>query len=117
MNPNNSAWSFCFNEVELFFNISCPHHQIFKNRNLGDFITFIVNPRENFDYAANGNKKQGVNVREIIRNRVKQYNNDYLLQSLGFFGSKDNFEWKQYTLDELSIYQTRNIFTMPFNNL
>lgn len=60
MNPNNSTWSFCFNEVELFFNISCPHHQIFKNRNLGDFITFIVNPRENFDYVANGNKKQGV---------------------------------------------------------
>ncbi len=57
-NPNDSAWSFCFNAVELFFNISCPHHQIFKNRNLGDFITFIVNPRENFDYVAKGDKKQ-----------------------------------------------------------
>ncbi len=87
-NPNDSAWSFCFNEVELFFNISCPCHQIFKNRNLGNFIAFVVNPRENFDYVASGSKKQGVNVREIIRNRVKKYNNGYLPQSLGFFWFK-----------------------------
>ncbi|RDU60624.1 YqcI/YcgG family protein [Helicobacter sp. MIT 14-3879] len=87
MNPNDSRWSFCFNEVELFFNVSCPHHKIFRNRNLGD-IAFVINPRENFDYVASGGKKQGIHIREIIRDRVKKYNNNYLPKDLGFFGFK-----------------------------
>ncbi|RDU59005.1 YqcI/YcgG family protein, partial [Helicobacter sp. MIT 14-3879] len=56
-------------------------------------------------------KKQGVSVREIIRNRVKKYNNGYLPQSLGFFGSKDNFEWKQYALDENYLHTKQETFS------
>ncbi|MBR7059391.1 MAG: YqcI/YcgG family protein [Neisseriaceae bacterium] len=56
--PQSSGFTFCFNKVQLFFNVSCPHHIVLKNRNLGDNITFIVNPRENFDFVAPNNTKK-----------------------------------------------------------
>lgn len=56
-----------------FFNVSCPHHKILKNRNLGDFITFVINPRENFDYVAPKNSEKGRKIRKTIRDRVVKF--------------------------------------------
>jgi len=99
-NPNRHNWTFCFNKIELFFNVSTPHYEILKNRNLGSYITFVVNPRENFDFVASNETKQGRKMREIIRKRVKNYNSGILPNELGFFGDESKFEWKQYVLNE-----------------
>lgn len=98
--PNNSRWTFCFDGVQLFFNMSCPAHMALKSRNLGDRITLIVNPRENFDLIANRHSAKGVRVRQTIRERVETYNGAPVPKELGFFGSPGNLEWRQYQLDE-----------------
>ncbi|MFW1675384.1 YqcI/YcgG family protein [Acinetobacter baumannii] len=98
--PNDSQWTFCFDEVQLFFNMSCPHHEYLKSRNLGTHITFVVNPRQNFDAIASMNSAKGLSIRQSIRERVRQYNNGYVPSELGFFGDDNNLEWKQYQLNE-----------------
>ena len=74
-NPDNSKWSFCFNDVELFINISCPNHHHVKSRNLGDNIVFVINPRIHFDIVAGMNDPKGLKIRQTIRERSKKYNN------------------------------------------
>ncbi|HGG6556696.1 TPA: YqcI/YcgG family protein [Salmonella enterica subsp. diarizonae serovar 61:i:z] len=98
--PECSEWTFCFNDIELFINISCPGHKKIISRNLGDNIIFVVNPRKHFDIVANANDPKGVKIREKIRSRVKIYNNDDSPLELGFYGDHNNREWKQYALHE-----------------
>lgn len=98
--PNDSQWTFCFDEVQLFFNMSCPNHDYLKSRNLGTHITFVVNPRQNFDAIASMNSPKGLSIRQTIRERVRQYNDGFVPSELGFFGEDSNLEWKQYQLNE-----------------
>lgn len=100
MNMQDSGWTFCFNGVELFINISSIYHQNMKSRNLGNKLNFVVNPRKIFDIVANGNEVSGMKMRQMIRNRVKSYNTGLTALSLGSFGDESNFEWKQYQLTE-----------------
>lgn len=100
-NANDPQWTFCFNQMQLFFNVSCPHHKILKNRNLGSHLAFVINPRENFDFVANYKDKKGVGIRTLIQQRLKKFNKGFLPKELGFFGKKENLEYKQYTLSEL----------------
>lgn len=111
INPYSSNFSFCFNGVQIFFNVSTPHHKVLKNRNLGHYIVFIVNPRENFDFVAPNNSEKGVKTRKLIRNRVLSYNNEVIPSELGFFSDSNNFEWKQYTLPEPNV---ENLKECPF---
>lgn len=97
---NDTLWTFCFNEVELFFNISNPHHIFLKSRNLGEYITFIINPRNNFDFIASKSDPKGIKIRKKIRERVCLYNDGIIPTELGFFGDDGNYEWKQYQLHE-----------------
>jgi len=109
--PNDSQWTFCFNEEQLFFNMSCPKQLKLKSRNLGRHITFVVNPRKNFDAIASLNSKKGIMVRQTIRNRVKNYNDGFVPSELGFFGDEKNLEWMQYQLHEP---EGKNAFTVHF---
>lgn len=96
----NEEWSFCFNGLPLFVNISCPQHKLMKSRNLGDYVVLVINPRENFDEVASLSSKGGKSVRENIRNRIKVYNNGYVPATLGVYGEEGNYEWRQYQLEE-----------------
>ena len=95
--PSDPNWCFCFNGVQTFINMSSSSHQILKSRNLGDNLVFVVNPRENFDFVASGEK--GKKIRTQIRNRVSSYNNGYVPPELGFYGDGSK-EWLQYQLEE-----------------
>ena len=64
LDTDSPQWCFCFQDIELFINVSCPHHDMYKNRNLGAYIAFVINPRENFDFVASGSKKSGIRVIE-----------------------------------------------------
>ncbi len=96
----NEKWSFCFNGLPLFVNISCPQHKLMKSRNLGDYVVLVINPRENFDEVASLSSKGGRSVRETIRNRIKMYNDGVVPSTLGVYGEKGNYEWRQYQLEE-----------------
>ncbi|ECE0486474.1 YqcI/YcgG family protein [Salmonella enterica subsp. enterica] len=97
-NPDSVDWSFCFNGVQFFINMSVKDHRILRNRNLGSHLTFVINARENFDAVANGNTTGGRIIRERIRDRVRIYNGGVLPSELGFYGQ--DLEWEQYQLAE-----------------
>lgn len=99
--PDHHGWTFCFNGVQLFVNISAPGHRILKSRNLGEYVCLVVNPREIFDIVAPGGTKKGNKIRDEIRARIARFNGtDVSPSELGSFGDEDSFEWKQYQLYE-----------------
>ncbi|MBA1200996.1 YqcI/YcgG family protein [Pseudomonas capeferrum] len=98
--PDDTQWSFCYAGMPLFINMSFPGHVHMKSRNLGDAIAFVINPRESFDEVASATTESGQRIRARIRERVREYNEGVMPESLGFFGQEDNFEWKQYQLQE-----------------
>jgi len=77
-----------------------PGHERMKSRNLGQHITFVINPRENFDEVADTRSESGRRIRARIRERVHHYNDGVVPDTLGAFGDADNYEWKQYQLQE-----------------
>ncbi|QNK65928.1 LysE family transporter [Variovorax sp. PAMC26660] len=98
--PNDPLWTYCFNGVQLFFNISSPAHRALRSRCLSSHLNLIVNPRENFDVVASAQDRGGQLVRQKIRDRVRAYNAGFVPAELGFFGEHGNFEWKQFQLNE-----------------
>ena len=100
LDSGSHKWCLCFNQVQLFVNISASEHKVLKSRNLGQNISLVINPREIFDYIAPLDKPKGLKIRNKIRQRVVDYNNEDYPKELGFFGDKNNLEWKQYQLFE-----------------
>lgn len=100
LEPNHHEWCLCFNGVQLFVNISSSKHKILKSRNLGSNLCLVINPREIFDIVAPLNMPKGKKIREKIRGRIEKYNGVPRPEELGFFGDKNNLEWKQYQLNE-----------------
>ncbi|CAK16120.1 YqcI/YcgG family protein [Pseudomonas entomophila] len=98
--PHDAHWSFCFAGMPLFINMSFPGHLQMKSRNLGKHIAFVINARESFDEVASAQTESGQRIRARIRDRVRHYNDGVMPDTLGFFGHGDNFEWKQYQLQE-----------------
>ncbi|MCW4446255.1 YqcI/YcgG family protein [Vibrio splendidus] len=43
IDPEASKWTYCFNGVELFINMSSDKHQVLRNRNLGSRLNFVIN--------------------------------------------------------------------------
>ncbi|WP_194788496.1 YqcI/YcgG family protein [Pseudomonas sp. UFMG81] len=100
LDPHDNQWSFCFAGMPLFINMSFPAHRLMKSRNLGKHITWVINPRESFDEVASASTESGQRIRARIRERVHHYNDGVMPNALGFFGQHDNYEWKQYQLQE-----------------
>lgn len=100
LSPDHPDWCFCFNGVQLFVNMSSPEHRVLRNRNLGQYLTFVINPRENFDIVASLSNRSGRLVRNNIRSRVAAWNGGVIPPELGFYGEEDNREWTQYQLHE-----------------
>ncbi|UAW99909.1 YqcI/YcgG family protein [Halopseudomonas nanhaiensis] len=100
VSPDSPQFTFCFQGVQLFINISCPSHSQMRSRNLGNLVTFVVNPRENFDHVAGADTVSGLKIRDKIRSRVRQFNKGFFPHSLGFYGDAESLEWRQYQLEE-----------------
>ena len=105
-------WSFCFDNVPLFVNMSFPKHKIMRSRNLGERIVFVINPRENFDFVAPGATLSGRRIRARIRARSIDYNKGVETAALGAYGDQGSLEIKQYQLEELGSLSYSNC---PFN--
>ncbi len=93
------GWTFCFNGVSLFVNMSCPAHVNRKSRNVGDSFAFILQPRAGFDEVA-GNNPKGNQVRRMIRARIGRYDTIGPSPALGSYGDGATLEWKQYALQD-----------------
>lgn len=100
LDPDDAQWCFCFNGVQLFINMSSAIHTKMKSRNLGPYLTLVINPRENFDAVASIHTRSGRLIRERIRAKVAAFNDGVVPSELGFYGETENKEWKQYQLSE-----------------
>ncbi|MGB5149438.1 MAG: YqcI/YcgG family protein [Mycobacterium sp.] len=98
LDPESPGWSMCFAGMPLFCNISSPAHSLRKSRNLGRYLTIVINPRERFDQFA-GDTVSGRNTRRRIRTRVASYDLLPPSPALATYGS-GQLEWKQYGLHE-----------------
>lgn len=92
-------WSFCFGGEQVFSNVSHPAHRLHRSRNLGDSLTFVMQPRKSFDLVAGSNHKGRV-VRSVIRARAARYEGQPASADLGFFGTPGNREWRQMAARE-----------------
>lgn len=100
VNPETPEWTYHFAGLSFFINMSFPRHTAMRSRSLGEHIVFVVNPRENFDEVASAQEESGRRVREKIRQRIADYNDGVVPDTLGFFGDRNSLEWKQYQLYE-----------------
>ncbi len=105
-------WSFCFDGVPMFVNISCPAHTSRRSRNLGESLTLVMQPRAAFDEIA-GNTPAGHQVRRRIRARIQKYDLIGPSPALGAYGDRKNREWAQYGLEEQN---TEIPTTCPYKN-
>lgn len=96
--PETRFWSFCFDGMQLFVNMSAPAHDRRKSRNLGRHLTLVINPRERFDLVA-GNTPEGRRVRTRIRERAARYDGLEHSPLLGSYTIGD-LEWVQYALPD-----------------
>jgi len=96
--PHSPFWSMCFGGVQIFVNMSNPAHQTRRSRNLGQALTFVINPRERFDRVA-GDNPQGWKIRQMVRDRIEAYDGLSHSPALGSFEAGE-IEWWQYGLTE-----------------
>lgn len=97
--PQSPAWSFCWDGVPLFVNISAAGHQRRRSRHLGRHLTLVIQPRDAFDTIAGDNPK-GRALREQIRDRIEPYDGQPASPLLGTYGRPECLEWVQYALPE-----------------
>ncbi|WP_066172392.1 YqcI/YcgG family protein [Bacillus marinisedimentorum] len=96
--PHESAWEFCFHGERYFVYCGTPAHQ---NRNSRSFPYFMLalTPRWVLqEFMENGEK--AAKVKRSIRKRLEAYDHVPAHPDLKFYGSDENFEWKQYFLSD-----------------
>jgi uncharacterized protein len=96
--PDDPLWTFCFNKMEIFINITSPVLGKHKSRVLSDSLVFTIQPRTNFDIVAGKDKPFGLAVRNKIRERWMKYDGLESAHDLTMYGDQNNREWKQYFL-------------------
>ncbi|MDN4527684.1 YqcI/YcgG family protein [Fictibacillus fluitans] len=94
--PHQALWEFCFHGEPYFMYCGTPAH---VNRNSRYFPCFIlaITPRwvlERF----NASPSRASKIKQRIRERLKKYDAVDIHQDLKMYGSKYNYEWKQYFL-------------------
>lgn len=99
--PTHPEWSMCFAGMQLFVNMSSPHHIARRSRDLGRHLVMVINPRERFDVFA-GNTPSGRNTRSKIRERIERYDGMPHAPQLGWFGT-GSLEWTQYGLPDSNV--------------
>ena len=97
--PEDTKWSFCWDGVPLFVNISASAHKRRKSRRLGRHLALVIQPRDAFDSIA-GNTPSGRKLREKIRKRIKPYDGVSACPLLGTYGESGSLEWLQYAIPD-----------------
>lgn len=97
--PEDRHWSFCWDGVPLFVNISASAHRERRSRRLGGHLALVIQPRDAFDTIA-GDTPRGRQVRAQIRARIETYDGMPASPRLGTYGQGESLEWVQYALPD-----------------
>lgn len=94
--PSHHAWEFCYSGHPYFAFCGTPAHQVRRSRRTPCFlITF--QPRWVFE-EINDSTAFGRNMKNLIRQKLVEYDGVPAHPSLKWYGQTDNLEWEQYFL-------------------
>ncbi len=99
VDPEDPAWEFCYQGVEMFVVCACPSFGKRRSRNLGPGMVLLFQPRSVFIDRIT-NKVIGRRAREQVRKRLQVWDEISAHPDLGFYGEPGNLEWKQYFLPD-----------------
>ncbi|MCD7036075.1 YqcI/YcgG family protein [Metabacillus sp. GX 13764] len=97
-NPMDSAWEYCFCGEQYFVYCGTPAHTSRKSRSF-PYLMLAITPRWVLD-VFNAKPAFASRVKENIRNRLENYDAVPAHPDLNQYGNDDNFEWKQYFLND-----------------
>lgn len=98
MDPHDQAWEFCFDGEPYFAFCATPAHRLRKSRSF-PYLMLAFQPRWVFD-EINSSTTLGQKLKKVIRNRLVKYDGIKPHSALKWYGQQDNYEWKQYFLNE-----------------
>lgn len=94
--PSRPDWALTVSGVPLFINVSSPRHRRRHSRNVGPVLTLVCQARASFDTKG----RSSAGVREHIRSRLREYDDEPPHPALGSFGRAGNREAWQYFLGD-----------------
>jgi uncharacterized protein len=94
--PEDHTWEFCFNKERYFFYCATPAHEKRKSRHF-PFFMLAITPRWVLEKFSSSEEK-AIKVKELIRERLIDYDSVPPHPNLKWYGQSDNHEWKQYYL-------------------
>ncbi|WP_310832117.1 YqcI/YcgG family protein [Paenibacillus pedocola] len=98
LDPDQNVWEYCFGNEQYFMYCATPAHKRRQSRHFPYFI-FAITPRWVLTQF-NKNAAAAAQIKKKIRERITEYDETGVHPDLNFYGSEDNFEWKQYFLSD-----------------
>ncbi|MEH7884995.1 YqcI/YcgG family protein [Bacillus sp. JJ1609] len=98
VDPEDSAWEFCFHGEQYFMYCATPAHEKRKSRHFPCFMLAIT-PRWVLT-EFNSSPAAAAKIKANIRKRLEHYDSSPIHPDLNSYGNDDNFEWKQYFLHD-----------------
>jgi FPC/CPF motif-containing protein YcgG len=99
VDPENPAWEFCYQGIEMFVVCALPSFSRRRSRNLGPGMVLLFQPRSVFIDKIT-NKAISLKARQQVRKRLAAWDQIGAHPDLGVHGDPDNREWKQYFLPD-----------------
>ncbi|WP_423406662.1 YqcI/YcgG family protein [Heyndrickxia sp. MSNUG] len=98
VDPEDSAWEFCFHGEQYFMYCATPAHEKRKSRHFPCFMLAIT-PRWVLT-EFNSSPAAAAKIKASIRKRLEHYDSTPIHPDLNSYGNDENFEWKQYFLHD-----------------
>ena len=97
--PSDHRWEFCYGGTLFFVVALAPSYVLRKSRNMGPGLILLFQPRDVFANPATG-EDVGQEARDLIRRRLREWDDVEVHPDLGTFGDPEKHEWKQYFLSD-----------------
>lgn len=96
--PLHHEWEFCFNGQPYFISCATPAHKLRKSRHFSTLL-MAFQPRWIFD-EINDSTVLGRKLKNLIRQRISDYDAIPAHPDLKWYGQEDSYEWRQYFLSD-----------------
>lgn len=94
VDPGHHLWEYCFEGEQYFMYCATPKHEHRQSRSFPNLM-FAITPRWVLD-TFNAKPKRAEKTKEMIRQRLANYDSVDIHPDLKGYGENDNFEWQQY---------------------
>jgi FPC/CPF motif-containing protein YcgG len=93
--PDDERWEFCFGGEPMFPTCRAPFYDDRKSRHCPVGLEITFQPRSLFE-GVTADTEAGRQAREVIQDRIREYDGVCPHADLGDWGVEDDREWKQY---------------------